>query len=333
MAVPLRSTITGATMFHPERVVTNKDLEKLVDTSDDWIRTRTGIHERRFVEKGEGASDLAVPAVQKLLKETDTKPEEVEMIIVGSVTPDMMFPATACLIQDKIGAKNAWGFDISAACSGFVFSLATADQFVRGGRHKKVVVVGVDVMSSIIDFEDRNTCVLFGDGAGAVMLEPTPENSTLGILDTINHIDGVGGQYLYMPAGGSKIPTSEETVRKKMHYVHQEGKQVFKYAVAGMAQVADDILERNGLSAKDVDLFVAHQANLRIIESCQKRLGLSDEQVVINIDKFANTTSATIPSCLAMAVDDGRLTKGKLVLLASFGAGFTWGATLIRWSY
>lgn len=333
MARTYRSIITGVEKFYPENVVTNADMEKLVDTSDEWIQTRTGISQRYRVAKGEASSDLATGAIQKLLKKTKTDPSEVDLIIVGTVTPDTLFPSTACRIQNKIGAKNAWGFDISAACSGFVFSLATGDQFIQSGKYKKVIVVGVDVMSSILDYTDRNTCVLFGDGCGAVLLEPESTDSELGILDHICHIDGSGGDLLYMPGGGSLNPTSIATVENKMHYVHQEGKQVFKFAVSEMANVCEEILEKNGLKPSDVDLFVPHQANLRIIESCQKKLNLTDDQVVININKYANTTAATIPTCLAQAVEDGRLTKGKLVLCASFGAGFTWGASLIRWSY
>jgi 3-oxoacyl-[acyl-carrier-protein] synthase III len=333
MPAPVRSAITGVTMYYPDKVVTNKDLEKLVDTSDEWIRTRTGISERRFVEKGTAASDLGAEAVKALLVQTNTSPEEVELIVVGTISPDMLFPSTACLIQKKVGAKNAWAFDVSAACSGFVFSLSIADQFVRSGKHKKVVVVGVDVMSSVLNFKDRNTCVLFGDGCGAVLLEPVPAATSLGILDTIAHVDGNGGEFLYQPAGGSLRPASLETVQNNLHYVHQEGKSVFKVAVSEMANVSEEILARNGLTGADVDLFVAHQANLRIVEACQKRLDLPDEKVVVTIDKYANTTSGTIPTCLAVAVNDGRLTKGKLVLISSFGAGFTWGAALVRWAY
>jgi 3-oxoacyl-[acyl-carrier-protein] synthase-3 len=333
MSIPVRAAITGVTMFHPDRVVTNQDLEKMVDTSDEWIRTRTGISERRWVAPGQASSDLGAGAARKLLAKTKTDPSEIELIIAATVTPDMMYPATACLIAEKLGCKKAWGFDLSAACSGFVFALSTAEQFIRTGKHRKVLVVGVDIMSSIADFTDRNTCVLFGDGAGAVLLEPEPEGTQLGILDTVNHIDGMGAEFLHQPGGGSLHPASAETVEKRMHFVHQDGRNVYKYAVAGMSDVSEEVLERNGMTGADVDLFVAHQANLRIIESAQKRLGLPDEKVVINIDKFANTTSATIPSCLAMAVDDGRLTKGKLVVIASFGAGFTWGSALIRWAY
>ncbi|MCB0307852.1 MAG: ketoacyl-ACP synthase III [Bdellovibrionales bacterium] len=333
MLPSIRSAITGAAKYHPEKIVTNQDLSQSVETSDEWIQTRTGIKERRQVKKGQAASDLAVLAIEKVLKKTQTNVLDIDLIIVGTVTPDMMFPSTACVIQNKIGAKNAWGFDLSAACSGFLFSLGTADQFIRSGRSKKALVVGVDVMSSIIDPQDRNTCVLFGDGAGVVLLEPLPDGLQLGILDFIHHIDGSGGELLCMPGGGSLNPTTPETIEKKMHVVHQEGKQVFKFAVGEMARVSEEILERNGFKPEDVTLFVPHQANLRIIESCQKKLGLPNEKVMVNIDKFANTTSATIPSCLAMAAKEGRIKKGDLVLLASFGAGFTWGATLLRWAY
>jgi 3-oxoacyl-[acyl-carrier-protein] synthase-3 len=333
MSKSYRSVISAVEKYYPEKVVSNADLEKLVDTSDEWILSRTGISERRRVAKGEAASDLAAEAIKKILKKTKTDPSEIDVIVVGTVTPDTMFPSTACRIQQKIGATNAWGFDVSAACSGFVFSLAIGDQFIQTEKYKKVIVVGVDVMSSILDYSDRNTCVLFGDGCGAVLLEPEPIDSELGILDHICHTDGSGGDLLYMPAGGSLNPTSIATVENKMHYVHQEGKQVFKFAVSEMANVCEEILKKNGLTPKDIDIFIPHQANLRIIESCQKRLELTDDQVVINIHKYANTTAGTIPTCLAQAVEDGRLTKGKLVLIASFGAGFTWGASLIRWAF
>jgi 3-oxoacyl-[acyl-carrier-protein] synthase-3 len=333
MAKTCRSIITGVEQYYPEHIFTNAEMEKLVDTSDEWIKTRTGISQRYRVAKGEAASDLAAGAIEKLLKKTKTTADEIDLIIIGTVTPDTLFPSTACRVQTKIGAKNAWGFDLSAACSGFIFSLSVGDQFIQTEKYKKVIVVGVDVMSSILDYTDRNTCVLFGDGCGAVLLEPENLDSELGILDHICHTDGKGGDLLYMPGGGSLNPTSISTVENKMHYVHQEGKQVFKFAVSEMANVCEEILEKNGIKPSEVDLFIPHQANLRIIESCQKKLGLSDEQVVINIDKYANTTAATIPTCLAQAADDGRLTKGKLVLCASFGAGFTWGASLIRWAY
>lgn len=333
MSSLVRSAITGAERFYPERVITNEDISKTVDTNDEWIQTRTGIKERRRVKKGQASSDLAAEAIEKLLRRTQTDVLDVELIIVGTVTPDMLFPSTACMIQKKIGAKNAWGFDVSAACSGFLFALGTGDQYIRSGRHKKVIVVGVDVMSSIIDPTDRNTCVLFGDGAAAVMLEPVAAGTQLGILDFIHRTDGNGSEFLCMPAGGSLHPATAETVEKRMHFVHQEGKQVFKHAVSEMANISEMILEKNGFKPEDLNLFVPHQANLRIIESCQKRLGLPDDKVMVNIAKYANTTAATIPSCLAMATEEGRLKKGDLVLLTSFGAGFTWGATLLRWAY
>ncbi len=333
MAAPLRSAITGVAQYHPERVVTNRDLEKLVDTSDEWIQTRTGIVKRHFVKEGQTSSDMAAKAAETLLKKTKTDPKEIDLILCATITPDMMFPATACLIQDRIGATNAWGFDIQAACSGFIYALSVANQFVRGGKHKKVLAIGVDTMSSILNMQDRNTCVLFGDGAGAALLEPVPETTGLGILDTVCHIDGSGGELLCQPAGGCKQPPSHETVDQKLHYVRQEGKQVFKFAVSEMARVSEEVLHRNDFTGKDLDLFVPHQANLRIIESTQKKLGLPDNKVVINIDKFGNTTAATLPTCLVQAADQGQLKKGDLVLLTSFGAGFTWGSVLLRWAY
>ncbi len=333
MSAPLRGNITAVAKYHPERVITNEDLSKHVQTSDEWIKTRTGISTRRRVKKGQASSDLAISAIESLFKKKQIQASEIDLIIVATVTPDMMFPSTACIIQDKIKAKNAWGFDLSGACSGFLFALNTADQFIRAGKHQCILVVGVDVMSSIVDPLDRTTCVLFGDGCGVALVEPEPQTSHIGIIDSINRCDGSGGPLLCMPAGGSLNPASHETVEQRLHFAKQEGQSVFKQAVSQMSNVSHEILEKNGFSPKDVDLFVPHQANLRIIESCQKKLGLKDEQIVINIDKYANTTAATIPTCLHQAVADGRLTKGKLVLMASFGAGFTWGATLIRWGY
>jgi 3-oxoacyl-[acyl-carrier-protein] synthase-3 len=318
-------------MYVPEKVVANSDLEKLVDTSDQWIIERTGIRQRHLVSDGEANSDLAIRAAQHALQKANVKAEELDLIIVATVTPDMMFPCTACIIQNKLGAKKAWGFDLSGACSGFLYALITAAQFIETGTYKKVLVIGSDVMSSIIDFEDRATCVLFGDGAGAVVLEPTEEDG-LGILDSILAADGSGGTFLYMPAGGSRRPASIETVQKKMHYVHQDGKNVFKYAVKLMAEVSHEVLARNGFGTADVRLYVPHQANMRIITAARDRLKLRDDQVAVNIDRYANTTAATIPSCLAEAQDCGRLQKGDLVVLASFGAGFTWGSVLLRWA-
>ena len=326
-----RARIAALGMYVPERRITNDDLAKIVDTSDQWIRERSGIHERRFVAKGEANSDLSVKAIENAFEGRDFRPEEIDLIVVATVTPDMMFPSTACIVQDKIGAKNAWSFDLSGACSGFLYAMAAGAQFVETGMCKKVLVVGTDVMSSILNFEDRATCVLFGDGAGAVLLEPT-EDEDCGILDFMLHSDGAGGKYLYMPGGGSLHPTSHETVDKKMHYVHQDGRNVFKFAVKLISEVSNKILERNGFAAEDVALYVPHQANLRIIQSSLERLKLRPEQVAINIDQYANTTAATIPIGLSEAYQQKRIKKGDLVLLASFGAGFTWGSVLLRWN-
>lgn len=322
--------ITAVGMYVPETRITNQDLEKIVATSDQWIRERTGILERRIVSDSEANSDLSVRAIQSALQGKGLGPEEIDLIIVATVTPDMMFPSTACLIQDKIGARNAWGFDLSGACSGFLYALATAAQFIETGVYKKVLVVGTDIMSKIINFEDRATSVLFGDAAGAVLLEPTQDDD-LKILDFILRSDGSGGKYLYMPAGGSLYPASQDTVARKMHYVHQDGRSVFKFAVKFMTEVSKEILKRNGFCAQDVVLYVPHQANLRIINSSVERLGLRPEQVAVNIDRYANTTAATIPTCLFEAHQEGRIRKGDLILLASFGAGFTWGSLLLRW--
>lgn len=314
----------------PENRVSNDDLSEFVDTSDEWIQNRTGILERRFIEKSEANSDLSVRAVQECLEKAATSAEEIDLIIVATVTPDMMFPSTACLIQDRIGASRAWGFDLSGACSGFLYALASGAQFIETGIYRKVLIVGTDVMSSIIDFQDRATCVLFGDGAGAALLEPTGDEKG-GLIDFILRSDGSGGKFLYMPGGGSLHPASKETVDKGMHYVHQDGRNVFKFAVKYMADVSAEILERNGLQAEDVKLFIPHQANLRIIQSSAQRLGLRKDQVVINIGRYANTTAATIPIGLYESQKAGRLEKGDLVLLASFGAGFTWGSALLSW--
>ena len=325
-----RTKITAVSHYLPERRVTNKDFEKTLDTSDQWIFERTGIRERRFVEKGVGTSDLAAKAAKQLLQQRGIEASELDLIVVGTVTPDMFFPSTACLVQTKIGAKNAWGFDLSGACSGFIYALTTGAQFIATGAHKKVLVIGADVMTSIVDPEDRTTCVLFGDGAGAVLLEPC-EGDERGIIDSIMRSDGAGGQYLYMPAGGSLNPASAETVKKKMHYVQQDGKNVFKYAVRGMADVSHEILLKNSIDSKDVKLYIPHQANLRIIQAAVDRMKLDSSRVAINIDRFANTTAATIPICISEAAENKSLKKGDLVLLASFGAGFTWGSLLFSW--
>jgi 3-oxoacyl-[acyl-carrier-protein] synthase III len=331
MSHRIAAKITGVAGYVPPKVLTNADLEKMVATNDEWIRTRTGIRERHAVEHGTASSPLATEAAKALLAQTKTDPADIDMIVVASVTPDMMFPATACLVQDRIGAKKAWGFDLSAACSGFAYALTVGAQFVGSGAHKKVLAIGSDTMTSILDYTDRATCVLFGDGAGAVLLEPAEPGE--GILDFTHDIDGSGGQYLFMPGGGSLNPATAETVEKRMHYVHQEGSQVFKYAVRRMAEVAVNLLERNGFTSKDLALVVPHQANLRIIRAMQERLGVDDGKVMVNIDKFGNTTAGTIPLGLWDAVAQGRLHKGDLVLLVAVGAGYTTGGVLLRWAY
>jgi 3-oxoacyl-[acyl-carrier-protein] synthase III len=330
MSRRIAAKISGVAGYVPPKVLTNADLEKLVETNDEWIRTRTGIRERHIAEKGMASSHLATEAAKVLLEKTKTDPSEIDLIIVASVTPDMFFPATACLVQDRLGAKRAWGFDLSAACSGFAYALTVGAQFVASGAHRKVVVIGSDVMSSILDYKDRATCVLFGDGAGAVLLEPAKDGE--GILDFSHDIDGSGGKYLYMPGGGSLHPSTHETIDKNMHVVHQDGSQVFKYAVRRMAELAGCLLERNGFTSEDLALVVPHQANLRIIRAMQERLGVDDSKVMVNIDKYGNTTGGTIPLGLRDAVEQGRLRKGDLVLLAAVGAGYTTGGLLMRWA-
>lgn len=331
MSHRIAAKISGVASYVPPRVLTNADLEKMVDTNDEWIRTRTGIRERHIVEKGVASSHLATEAARALLAQTGTDPAEIDLIVLATVTPDMFFPATACLVQDRLGAKRAWGFDLSAACAGFAYALTVGAQFVGSGAHSKVIVIGTDAMSKILDYKDRATCVLFGDGAGAVLLEPARDGE--GIIDFAHDIDGSGGCYLYMPGGGSLNPSTHETVAKKMHVVHQDGAQVFKYAVRRMAELAMDLLERNGFTSDDVALVVPHQANLRIIKAMQQRLGVSDSKVMVNIDRYGNTTAGTIPLGLRDAVDEGRLRKGDLVLLAAVGAGYTTGGVLLRWAY
>jgi 3-oxoacyl-[acyl-carrier-protein] synthase-3 len=326
----VRAKISALGTFAPPRLLTNADLEKMVETSDQWITERTGIRQRHIVDKGVASSHLAVEAAKKALAERGINSTDIEAIFLATVTPDMMFPATACLVQDRIGAKGAWGFDISAACSGFVYALQTGAKFIESGAHKKVLVIGADVMSSIIDYTDRSTCVIFGDGAGAVVIEPADDDNY--VMDFIHEVDGSGGCSLYMPGGGSLNPSTHESVDKKMHYVHQDGQAVFKYAVRKMAEVSEKILHRNGFQGTDIRLFVPHQANRRIITSTAQRLGLGNDRVVINIDEFGNTTAATIPLALETARQQGRLKKGDLVLIASVGAGFTVGATLLRWA-
>jgi len=325
-----RAKITALGTYVPPRVMTNADFEKIVETSEEWITSRTGIRERHIVEKGVATSDLATEAAKCALAQRGIDASEIEAIVVATVTPDMLFPSTACLVQHKLGAKGAWGFDLSAACSAFVFALQTGAQFVATGAHKKVLVIGADVMSSILDYTDRSTCILFGDGAGAVILEPADDG--LGIIDFVHEIDGSGGCSLYMPAGGSLHPASHETVDKKMHFVHQDGQAVFKYAVRKMGEMCEKLLARNGFTAHDIDCFIPHQANQRIIQATADRVGLKPETVIINIDRYGNTTAGTIPLAMQTAREEGRLKKGDLVLLASVGAGFTVGATLLRWT-
>ena len=316
----------------PPRLLTNADLERMVDTNNEWIMARVGIRERHIAEKGVASSDLAVEAARKALTQRGIKPSDVEAIIVGTVTPDMLFPSTACVVQKKLEAYGAWGFDLSAACSAFVYSLQVGAQFIASGAHKRVLAIGADVMSSIIDYTDRATCVIFGDGAGAALLEPA-ENDSEGFIDFIHEVDGSGGQYLYMPGGGSLHPTSKDTIEKKMHYVHQDGQQVFKFAVRKQTELCMKLLERNGLKGSDIDVFIPHQANLRIINATAERLGLRPGSVIVNIDRYGNTTAGTIPLAMNTALEEGKLKKGSLVLLASVGAGFTIGANLMRWAF
>ncbi|MGH9596136.1 MAG: beta-ketoacyl-ACP synthase III [Edaphobacter sp.] len=328
----VRAKISSVGTYVPPRLLTNADLEKMVATNDQWITERTGIRERHIVDSGVATSDLAFEAAKKCLATRGISGSEVEVIIVATVTPDMFFPATACLVQDRLGAKGAWGFDLSAACSGFPYALQVGAKLVESGVHKKVMVIGADVMSSIIDYTDRATCVIFGDGAGAVLLEPCEEGE-IGLIDYFHEIDGSGGPALNMPGGGSLHPPTAETVEKKMHYVHQEGQAVYKFAVRKMAEAAELILTRNGVEGKDLGCFIPHQANKRIILSTAERLGMPEESVIINIDRFGNTTAATIPMAMQTALEEKRLKKGDLVLLASVGAGFTIGATLLRWEF
>lgn len=325
----ISAVITGVGMYAPEKILDNKYFESIIDTNDEWIRTRTGIKERRILEEG-GTSVLATKAVEDLLKTTNTDPEEIDVIIIGTVTPDMLFPATACLVQDNIGAKNAWGFDLSAACSGFLFALETGSNFIKSGQYKKVVVIGADKMSSIIDYTDRNTCILFGDAASAVLLEPS-DDPTIGVKDSILHVDGSGRNDLLMKAGGSLRPASHETIDNREHYVYQDGKSVFKAAVKGMADVSVAVMEKSGLKSEDIAYLVPHQANLRIIDATAKRMGITPDMVTINIEKYGNTTAATIPLCLTEYYRDGKFKKGDNLILAAFGGGFSWGAIHLVW--
>jgi 3-oxoacyl-[acyl-carrier-protein] synthase-3 len=324
----ITAAITGVQGFVPEEVLSNEDLAKIVDTSDEWITSRTGIKERRILRDG-ASSDLAAEAVKGLLAKTKTAPDEIDLVVLATVTPDYPFPSTANVLCDKTGMVNAWGFDLIAACSGFIYALSTGAQFIETGKYKKVIVVGVDKMTSILDYQDRTTCVIFGDGAGAVLLEPNEEG--LGVLDFILRSDGSGRQYLIQPAGGSANPPSIETVENRMHFVKQEGKQVFKFAVTNMAEVSAEIMEKNNLKSEDVDWLVPHQANLRIIDATADRMGLPKEKVMINIQKYGNTTAGTLPLCLWDY--EKQLRKGDTLILSAFGGGFTWGSVYLKWAY
>ena len=325
------TTITSLATYVPPRVLTNSDLEQMVDTTDQWILQRTGIRERHIVDVGVATSDLAKEAAARALERAKLTANDIGVIVVGTVTPDMLFPSTACLVQHKIGAQRAWGFDLSAACSAFTYALTTASQIIASGGAEHALVVGADVMSSIIDYKDRSTCVLFGDGAGAVVVSAASNEDNGAILDFEHEIDGSGGPALCMPAGGSRLPPSHETVDARLHYVKQDGQTVFKFAVRKTEEISRRILERNGLQPNDLNLFVSHQANRRIIHSATEKLGIPSEKVIINIERFGNTTAATIPLALNDAMCAGRLKRGDLVLLASVGAGFTVGAVLLRW--
>ncbi len=324
----LKANITATGKYLPKEVLTNHDMAKLVETSDEWIQTRTGIRERRKVQKGEATVDMSTNAVRDLMERYNLDAKEIDAIIVATVTPDMILPCSAALVQKNINAVNAWGYDLSAACSGFLFGLESGAALIESGRCKKVIVIGADTMSSILNYEDRNTCILFGDGAGAVLLEPSEE---FGIIDSELRIDGTGGEFLRVDGGGSLHPASHETVSNKLHYVKQDGKTVYKFAVRGMADISYEVAERNNLKGDDISLFIPHQANKRIIDAAAKRLGLKESQVMINIDTYANTTSATIPICIAEVSEKNMLNIGDNVIISTFGAGFSWGAMYLKW--
>ena len=324
----LKANITATGKYLPKEVLTNHDMAKLVETSDEWIQTRTGIRERRKVQKGEATVDMSTNAVRDLMERYNLDAKEIDAIIVATVTPDMILPCSAALVQKNINAVNAWGYDLSAACSGFLFGLESGAALIVSGRCEKVIVIGADTMSSILNYEDRNTCILFGDGAGAVLLEPSEE---FGIIDSELRIDGAGGEFLRVDGGGSLHPASHETVSNKLHYVRQDGKTVYKFAVRGMADISYEVAERNNLKGDDISLFIPHQANKRIIDAAAKRLGLKESQVMINIDTYANTTSATIPICIAEVSEKNMLNIGDNVIISTFGAGFSWGAMYLKW--
>lgn len=326
----IKARISAVGKYLPNKVISNSYFEKILDTSDDWISSRTGIKQRRKLEDGKASSYMAIKSIESMIKDRDFNINEVDVIIVATITPDMMFPSTACLIQKHFGINNCWGFDLSGACSGFLFALETGNNLIKSKQYKKIIVVGVDTMSSILDYEDRSTSILFGDGAGSVLLEPTEE---YGIIDSCLGIDGKGGEFLYMPGGGSLNKTSNITVKQKMHYVKQNGSSVFKSAVKGMYEITKRIMDNNNINKDDLKLFIPHQANKRIIDATVNKLGLKEEQVIININKYANTTAASIPIALCEAQENGILYKGNKVILTAFGAGFTWGSFLIEWNY
>ena len=326
----MNATITATAHYVPEKILTNHDLEKIIDTSDEWIQSRTGITQRHIVGKNEATSDLCTQIAKQLLEKRDLSSDEIQIIIICTCTPDYFAPSTAALVQNNIGASNAWGFDLSGACTGFLYGLETGAKFIESGQYQRVMVIGVDTMSTIMDYTDRNICVLFGDGGGGAILEST--STEKGIIDSILRIDGSGADYLIMPGGGSRQPATVKSIKSRQHYLKQDGKTVYKFAVKGMADVSKDILTRNNLTGDDISLFIPHQANKRIIDATATRCGLSEDKVLINIGKYGNTTAGTIPLALSEAVDDGRLNNGNILLLAAFGAGFTWGSMLIKWN-
>ena len=325
----MNTTITATAKYIPEKILSNFDLEKIVDTTDDWIKTRTGITKRHIVQDGEATSDMCANIAKKLLKSSGKTPEEIDIIIIATSTPDHFVVSTAAIVQDKIGAINACGYDLTAACTGFIFALETGARLIESGKYKNAIIIGADTMSSIIDYKDRNTCVIFGDGGGGVLIEQT--NDDYGIIDSILKTDGSGNQFLTVPAGGSRKPASETTVKQRLHYVYQDGKTVFKYAVNRMSEVSKEIIEKNKLSSHDIKLFIPHQANQRIIDATARKCGLDLDQVFVNIDKYGNTTAGTIPIAIDEANKMNLLESGELLLLAAFGGGFTWGSMLIRW--
>ena len=325
----MKAKISATAKYLPKKTLTNKDLEKMVETSDEWILSRTGIEKRHLVEEGEATSDMCKHVANELLRKANKRPEEIDLILIATSTPDFPVVSTAALVQDKISATNAWGYDIVAACTGFVYAMETGAKLVESGKYQNVIVIGADTMSSIIDYTDRNTCIIFGDGAGGVLLEPSENDN--GVLDSILCADGSGEKYLTVPAGGSLNPASKDTVNKRMHYVYQDGKTVFKFAVKNMADVSKQILDNNNLTGEDIKLFIPHQANKRIIDAAAERCSLRDDQVLVNINKYGNTTAGTIPIAMNEAITENRINDGDYVLLSSFGAGFTWGSMLIRW--